>query len=264
MTNHLKRTKDLEIARAIENNMYVCWKSYFKNDLNYIEYEENDEYFKYTTGIQFPLSNGVLDCKITPKNANEKIREIINSFKIKNLPFLWIVGPFSKPDNLDDILLKNGLIFLSESTGMSLELKNLPTSRYTIPNVEIVKVIDIDLLKVWVGLILTVFEYPKELVFDFLIDAISKTLFGENTTANASSYMKYGGGVAGIYWVGTLEEARRKGIGKIITLMPLYKAKEAGYETAILQSSEIGFNLYKKIGFKEYCKFKMFAWIPGS
>ncbi len=80
----------------------------------------------------------------------------------------------------------------------------------------------------------------------------------------ASSLVFYEAGVAGIYSVTTLEEARGKGIGTAITLAPLNEAKKLGYEIAILQSSDMALNMYKHMGFKEYCKIEWFVWQPGS
>jgi len=56
-----------------------------------------------------------------------------------------------------------------------------------------------------------------------------------------------------IYFVGTIEEARGKMIGTAITLAPLLAAKKAGYKWAILHTSKMGLNLYKRLGFKQYC-----------
>ena len=66
------------------------------------------------------------------------------------------------------------------------------------------------------------------------------------------------GGAAGIYCVSTLPEARGKGIGGAITLKPLQEAREMGYRVGVLQSSEMGFNVYKKLGFRHLCQIENF------
>jgi len=43
----------------------------------------------------------------------------------------------------------------------------------------------------------------------------------------------------------------------------LIEAQKLGYEIAILHSSEMGFNVYKKMGFKEYCTIEMYIWHPN-
>jgi predicted GNAT family acetyltransferase len=58
--------------------------------------------------------------------------------------------------------------------------------------------------------------------------------------------------------VATLPEARGKGIGAVLTLGPLLDAREMGYRIGILQSSEMGFNVYKKLGFRHLCQIEYF------
>lgn len=67
--------------------------------------------------------------------------------------------------------------------------------------------------------------------------------------------MVYHGGIAGIYNVATKPDYRGKGIGTAVTLAPLMAAKKKGYEIAWLESSEMAEKLYKRIGFREYCRF---------
>ena len=66
--------------------------------------------------------------------------------------------------------------------------------------------------------------------------------------------------VAGIYNVGIIPEARGQGIGTAMTIFLLREAKAAGYRIAILQASDMGVNLYHRIGFATYFKLSMYAW----
>jgi len=74
----------------------------------------------------------------------------------------------------------------------------------------------------------------------------------------STSTVFYGGGAAGIYCVSTLPEARGKGIGAAVTIKPLLDAQELGYRIGVLQSSEMGFNVYKKLGFRHLCQIENF------
>ncbi len=78
----------------------------------------------------------------------------------------------------------------------------------------------------------------------------------------ATSMVIFGGGVAGIYAVSTVPEARRKGIGAQVTLRPLLDARAKGYKVGILQSSEMGLGVYRSLGFKEYCRISSYIFRP--
>jgi len=67
-------------------------------------------------------------------------------------------------------------------------------------------------------------------------------------------------GVAGIYCVATVPEARRQGSGGAITAAPLHIARAMGYRIGILQASESGHPVYRRLGFQEFCTLGLYLW----
>lgn len=272
MSDILKNPTTSELIYAIEHNTYE-WVKAIKN-LENIEYEEKDEFIKYYSGIPFPMVNGVLNTNIPSGAAEKIINEIVSFFEERKIPFVWYTGPSSHPHNLKELLLNSKFISVANDPGMAYNLNNLTKNTMSIPNLKIVEVENIELAKIWADVCITAAEWPKELVFDVMVNIVVSTCLNVNSPHKAfiayynsipvaTSYVFFGAGVAGIYNVCTLEEARNKGIGTAISVEPLHQAKEFGYEVAILQSSEMGLNVYKNIGFKEYCKLEAFMWSPG-
>jgi GNAT superfamily N-acetyltransferase len=68
-----------------------------------------------------------------------------------------------------------------------------------------------------------------------------------------------GAGVAGVYFVMTVPEARRRGIGAAITYGALCAAGEVA-EYGVLGSSEAGRPVYERLGFREYCTIELYEW----
>jgi ribosomal protein S18 acetylase RimI-like enzyme len=57
--------------------------------------------------------------------------------------------------------------------------------------------------------------------------------------------------VAGVYYVGTVEQARRRGLGDALTRIAARAGFEMGAEAAWLGASEMGAGLYRRIGFRD-------------
>jgi predicted acetyltransferase len=76
----------------------------------------------------------------------------------------------------------------------------------------------------------------------------------------AVSSLFSGAGVAGIYNLATIPGARRQGAGSAMLMKPLQEARTIGYRIGILQASEMGFSVYRRVGFKEYCRMSHYMW----
>jgi ribosomal protein S18 acetylase RimI-like enzyme len=81
----------------------------------------------------------------------------------------------------------------------------------------------------------------------------------------ATSRLSSAAGVAGLYSVVTLAEARGRGIGRAMTLAALYAGRDAGLTIATLQSSDMGLAIYRRLGFREVFRYGIYVrYPPGS
>ena len=64
--------------------------------------------------------------------------------------------------------------------------------------------------------------------------------------------------VAGIYWVGSLEAARGKGLGRAMTAKANNAGFDLGAEVASLQASPMGEPLYRSMGFETLFDYRLF------
>lgn len=70
-------------------------------------------------------------------------------------------------------------------------------------------------------------------------------------------------GVAGIYGVATLPEERGKGLGAFATAEPLRRAHALGYRVGVLQASEDGHPVYKRLGFADFGEVALYVRMPA-
>lgn len=80
----------------------------------------------------------------------------------------------------------------------------------------------------------------------------------------ATSMMFIDDGLAGLYCVATLPEARGQGLGAHVTAEPLRRAHALGYRVGVLQSSEAGHPVYRRLGFQDVGAVPLFVRMPGG
>src|SRR3954453_9630471 len=78
------------------------------------------------------------------------------------------------------------------------------------------------------------------------------TLDGEDV-ATAIAYDH--GGDCGIFNMGTLPSARRRGLGTALATLHAHRARDRGCETVSLQSTEIAERVYARVGFRDLGRF---------
>jgi len=260
----LKDPTNVEIIKAIENNRFEFYKNSYKA---YGVLEENNtpDFICYFTGNKSAILNGTIYTEIN-KIIEDKIDEMIAFFEERNTPFIWHAGSKAIPDSVRDLLIKRDFQVQSQP-GMAINLNKIPDINNIIPNFEIVKIRNSEHVKFAAEVFCTANDLSIDIVIDFLEMGL-KSLESDNYLgvlngkAVSTSGVAYASGVAGIYFVSTLEEARRRGIGSITSFRPLFDAKTKGYHWAILHSSEMGFEMYKKMGFEHYSDINQCIWIP--
>jgi GNAT superfamily N-acetyltransferase len=69
--------------------------------------------------------------------------------------------------------------------------------------------------------------------------------------------------VSGVYAVGTLPAARRRGVGTATTWAAVRAGQAWGCDTIVLQASEMGYPMYSAMGFRTAVMYAQFA-RPGG
>jgi GNAT superfamily N-acetyltransferase len=79
----------------------------------------------------------------------------------------------------------------------------------------------------------------------------------------ATSLVYFHDGLAGIYAVATIPEHRGRGLGAHLTAEPLRGAWELGHAAGLLQASQMGTPVYKRIGFRTRGHMTLLVCMPG-
>jgi GNAT superfamily N-acetyltransferase len=222
------------------------------------------------TGIPHSFLNGVLRTQLMPDNVDEVIEETLAHFKAKSATmFSWWAEPGTQPTNLGQFLVAHGLTYTDGGPGMAVDLLGLDEDVTAPSGLTIEHVGDAGTLEKWVHAAIMGFGLPdtsESACFDLFLglgfDLPLRNYLGLlNGGPVATAQLFLAAGVAGIYWVTTVPEARRRGIGAAMTLAPLCEARAMGYRIGILQASPMGLGVYRRLGFQECCRMSHYAWV---
>ena len=84
------------------------------------------------------------------------------------------------------------------------------------------------------------------------------------TEAVAAAIAILSHGIAGLYWVAALPEARGRGLGEACTRLAGNRAFELGARCVILQASAQGEPIYLRMGYREITRYRWFVKGPAA
>ncbi len=223
------------------------------------------------TAIPAVPGNSVAGAKFEPAQADAAIEQIISDCRARGVCIDWWVGPLTQPADLGSRLAAHGFSQADNIPGMAVDLEKL--NELPVPDGLTVQLARGEAgWRQWTNACLRAWEMDRALDdenepwYKMLQAADPDVLFAYSGWLAgkpvAVSIMILGAGVAGIHFVETRKDARRKGIGARMTLEPLLEARRLGYRIGVLSASEMGFSIYRKIGFEEVCRLSLYSWEP--
>lgn len=257
-----------ELLPALEDNMIAFWKPYGRGPGG--ELQESVELVRFISGSPEPLFNGIMGAHLAAERADEAIEETSQACTKHNVSALWWVGPGSQPADLGSRLERHGFAPAGTAPGMAVELEQLQANTKAIDGLSVQTVDDPGLLRLWSDTAWVGSGFPAgekalftEIETQMGIDAsgLRRRYLGYwNGKPVGTSVLALHAGVAGIFAVSTLPAARGHGIGTALTVAPLVDARKAGYRVGTLQASDMGYPIYRKLGFKDVCQYKLYIW----
>jgi GNAT superfamily N-acetyltransferase len=221
--------------------------------------------------------NVVVGAQFDPGDADRRIAEIRDAYGRGDTGFVWWVAPFDTPDDLGTRLTNAGLTLEGNAPAMAASLVDVPLDEPPPDGLEIVPVTDAATLREfltiveadwleWAGGVATPIQrrtldvFAREIPRRFPSEPVPLRWLGRvDGRPVATSRVSLGGGVAGLYAILTLPSHRGRGIGRAMTLAALRAAAGLGYRIGVLQSSELGYGMYLKLGFRELFTYDIYV-----
>ena len=224
--------------------------------------------FAFVSGHPLALFNG---CVVTGGVAAEELDAAIRWIRLRYVPFRVWIDERPEADGVPaarryaDVLADHSLV-ADEHPLPGMVLHPLPEPVTPGPGVAVREVDPADPAafaehhRVWAdgGLPLEIVAQVISGAFAADADVRLFTGYLEGRPV-ATSIAIRSGDVSGIYGVGTIEAARRRGVGTAVTWAAVEAGREWGCDTIVLQATEMGLPVYRAMGFRTVVSYATFG-----
>jgi ribosomal protein S18 acetylase RimI-like enzyme len=254
----------MDFISAIESNLHQFYEyAATRGDLELVK--ERD--FSWVRNRRSAWPNWIFRLNRDLLTQEEFIKSLADRIKNKDIPPFLVT---LEPDNTErfySLAQKYGLKQINRWTGMAISRDEYfqASDNHVYP--EIIEVRNTDILNDWIQVVnASLFNsttLETEIVEKLFNRGPLRLYLGyENKCPVATSMSFEYGSVAGLYMVATMESHRGKGMGTLLASYAMDRCFQNQSELIILHASAMGEGMYRKIGFKEYCKFGI-LWMVG-
>lgn len=254
----------MDIVSAIESNLHYFYE--FAATSAGLELVKEKDY-SWVRNRNSAWPNWIFRLNREMLGQEEFIKSLADRIKNKEIPpFLVTLEP-DNPERFYALAAKYGLKQINRWTGMAIakdDYKPLPerdagNNIFEVCNAEIIN----DWINVVNNSLFNSTTLEKEIVEKLYQRGPLKLYLGYENNLPVSTSMSFeNSSIAGLYMIATMENHRGKGWGTSMTRYAMEKCFQNNIRLIILHASAMGEPVYRKMGFKEYCKFGI-LWMVG-
>jgi ribosomal protein S18 acetylase RimI-like enzyme len=253
---------------AVEEITRRCYRGF--SALANGELIDTGDVYGVVTDVPLTFFNGIATTRIADGDAG--IERVRDRYRRAGRAFRWWVTPSVQPADLAARLAANGFRHVYDCNGMSADLSTMHDAPHA-PGLVIRRARSREEMEPWAHILVSVFHLSANDGTAWL-DAFTRVGYGDDApwahfvglldgTPVATTSLMLAGDLAGVYHVATMPEARGRGLGAALTHHAMLHAREGGAERAVLQSSEMGYSVYRSLGFVDHCPLALYDWRPG-
>jgi GNAT superfamily N-acetyltransferase len=266
----------MNALRDIEASLQAHWSLFGRWSRGGLHDEDGLLWFE--TPIPHLPYNGVIRTGLgEAETADRSIAGAIDRFRSRGVEFLWFTHPSATPSDLGERLAAHGLQPAEQVTCMSLDLAGWEAPPPVSDGVTFHEVRDDMGVRIYSDLTARYWDIPPR--ERPLLAELHRGWARNEAAADGpgvrylalldgrpvgKGYLSLVGrpGVAAIFGMSVVPEARRRGVAAGLVTTLLRRARESGFSRVVLHSSEAAVGVYRRAGFAESCRLTIFATSP--
>jgi GNAT superfamily N-acetyltransferase len=248
---------DQDLIEAADGNFIGSYRKLVEHSPR-AEMREFGGVFAFVTGLPIGIFNG---CIVTGPALVDDLAHALAWIAGHNVPYrLWIHEELT--GQLANVALEQAME-RDSWLEPQMVLRAMPSAPAPLPGVRVRTVADARLLEVYRAVFVA-----GGMSVDDAHRLFSDSFAAENDVQLIVAYLDdepvgtslalRTGDVGGVYAVGTLPGARRRGVGTAATWAAVAACRAWGCGTIVLQSSEMGFPVYRAMGFRTVVRYAVF------
>ncbi len=204
--------------------------------------------------------NRIMHARFPADRADEVVRQVVTRLDTLGIDALWFVLPDSTPE-LPVTLMRYGFTYSRDWKSMALDLSAFSPGSGLPAGVKVREVACQDDVDAWAQVVVASYGFDDGVRRHYGRHLVAQNGTVEGSCHNylglldgrpvATAVLFEGKEAAGINFVGTLPDARNRGIATAMMQHVLQEAKARGYRIATLNASEAGHPLYLRLGFAD-------------
>ncbi|HEX5633582.1 MAG TPA: GNAT family N-acetyltransferase [Gemmatimonadales bacterium] len=214
------------------------------------------------SGLPCDTFNAACAARLDATDAPARVGAALAWFAERAHPFSWWVCPGDTPSSLGAVLCQAGLAPAGGELAMALDLAKADVTAPLPAGLVVERVRTPEALRDFARINAANWSPPDVQVLAFY-ERAAALLLGPGCPLRlylgrvdgepvATAQLTVDADSVGLYNIATLAEWRGRGFGSALTRWPLAEARAEGHRVAILQASDDGAGIYRRIGFQAF------------
>jgi ribosomal protein S18 acetylase RimI-like enzyme len=215
-------------------------------------------------------ANTVLQPRIAPADAARRVAEVNAAYVARGMPFAWVLTPATTSPELEAALEAGGL---RRETAPEVYADLLAPVSVDLPaGVVIEQTTDLDAVAAAIAEGFSFAGIPGVADgFEAYLDALDRSIQHDLLAWDAASGEVLGVGTlihldrtVQLVNIATPEAHRGRGVGSAVTAALMNLGRDLGADAAMLTATEMGYPIYRKLGFETVFELVRYEWSPPA